>query len=559
MSAGQSVLTRSFDVARFDAAEGALGNLERARGQVHVGQLRQALVVLDEHRKVGMALSTVAAVAAMLRCSERRASGLVEHAQQLSLLSGAFAALTEAVMTVEQSAVVAEQLAHVPIELRLSLWERTLARLRADLDGGIVRPPARLRTLLARWVIEATPSDATDRRRSVEAAGHVDYRRRDFGVGDLLLNGITQPNLRAILGRLVARSAPIGSEDPRSAGKRRLDAAVDLLLGRESLPLDDEGHCRPGCGCGVGAPVPCGTDVQVLVPLGAALGTTDETATLADHEPLDPDLLAQLLLSAPRLRPVWVDEHGVPVAVGEKVTVPARDDPAALRAALLNLAHSPPGPAQPRHPHDHPPDPCRDVLGNAALGRSTSDSQAHPPARSGPYRVPARLRRLLGVRRPLCEWPGCGSRAVRCDLDHDVAWPDGPTCGCNLGPLCRRHHRIKQQGWTKTRTPDAGVRWTHPTGRTWTSPTPHEPPAAGVRPLPPITGPDELDQLGPLAREAELWHLGMLPDDPDPLGLRADDIEPEQADTVGDLLRSPEARWSIDLADLDAWADDYAT
>ncbi len=39
--------------------------------------------------------------------------------------------------------------------------------------------------------------------------------------------------------------------------------------------------------------------------------------------------------------------------------------------------------------------------------------------------------------------PGCRRRAVTCDLDHTIAWPTGSTEASNLGPLCRRHHRLK--------------------------------------------------------------------------------------------------------------------
>jgi hypothetical protein len=99
----------------------------------------------------------------------------------------------------------------------------------------------------------------------------------------------------------------------------------------------------------------------------------------------------------------------------------------------------------------------------------------------GAYRPTERQKRLLRARAPRCEWPGCGRRASRavaagCDLDHDLAWPHGPTCACNLGPLCRRHHRIKQLGWLKHRRPDGSIRWTSPTGRSWTSPNQHQRP-----------------------------------------------------------------------------------
>jgi hypothetical protein len=182
------------------------------------------------------------------------------------------------------------------------------------------------------------------------------------------------------------------------------------------------------------------------------------------------------MVSAPILRRVWVDvDTGVPVAVDDRIWSPGRD-PAALERALAEMRTGPP-PEQrhPIHPDDHP-------------GERTDPASSTPPyprvltrphlADPGGYVPPACLKQLVRVRAPRCEWPGCGRRASRaaatpCDVDHDLAWPFGPTCACNTGPLCRRHHRIKQQGWTKQRRPDGSVRWTDPTGRVWTSPNQH--------------------------------------------------------------------------------------
>jgi hypothetical protein len=48
-----------------------------------------------------------------------------------------------------------------------------------------------------------------------------------------------------------------------------------------------------------------------------------------------------------------------------------------------------------------------------------------------------------------CRFPGCTRSATVCDNDHTIpAEQGGPTCPCNLSPLCRRHHRLKQaRGW----------------------------------------------------------------------------------------------------------------
>jgi len=116
---------------------------------------------------------------------------------------------------------------------------------------------------------------------------------------------------------------------------------------------------------------------------------------------------------------------------------------------------------------------------------------------------------------------------------------------CNLGPLCRRHHRIKQLGWTKTRTSGAGVRWTSPTGRSWTSPTPHQPPATPDRSPPRRLGPPPEDD----DRDDHDW-----PDDPAGLELRAGDTEPaDDHDRTGEHIQHTDTRWSLELDNPYLW------
>lgn len=76
------------------------------------------------------------------------------------------------------------------------------------------------------------------------------------------------------------------------------------------------------------------------VPLGAALGTTDEVADPVGHGPLEPDLLRELLLNAPQLLAVHVDADGVAVTLADQAVTVPRAHPAALRAALLDLAEA---------------------------------------------------------------------------------------------------------------------------------------------------------------------------------------------------------------------------
>jgi hypothetical protein len=538
MAAGQGAFWVAADVAALDALEGRLQVQEARRGAAHVQQLRTVLELHALYSGRGLGISTVPHAALVLGASESRGAQLLRDGLGLAELPGALEAVECGLLTVEQSAVVVQQLAVLPLPARVAVWRRLQARLVRE---GSPLPPARLTELLRRWVQEADPADAVARRKKAEQDRKVDYRRRDDGLGDLFAFGFRSPNLHAVLSRIAARSAPWGAEDDRSADQRRFDAFQDLLLGRDdSLPFGQE-HCGSGCGCRAGEPVPCGSELVVHVPLGGALGTTDEAAELVGHGPIEPDLLQDLLLAAPRLRPVWVDEDGVVVAVGEQVVTPQRGDPGSVRQALLHLASLAPPRPQPRHPDDH------------AAGLPGAPT-AHPPEAPGPYRPPRWLRRLIELRAPRCEWPGCGARAVLCDSEHDRAWPEGPTCACNLGPCCRRHHQVKQQGWIKTRS-STGVRWTGPTGRSWFSAVQHRPPAAPVRPLPPVPSPNPFDELTPSELEDELWALDLLPVDTGANHHPPLDREPLDRDRLGQRLTYGDTRWTLDLDDPYPWLD----
>jgi Domain of unknown function (DUF222) len=74
-----------------------------------------------------------------------------------------------------------------------------------------------------------------------------------------------------------------------------------------------------------------------------------------------------------------------------------------------------------------------------------------PPLRCESYAPSAAISEHVRARNPRCTGYDCPRRAGRCDLDHDVPWPRGPTEVANLCPKCRRHHEIKTRGLVKTR------------------------------------------------------------------------------------------------------------
>lgn len=71
--------------------------------------------------------------------------------------------------------------------------------------------------------------------------------------------------------------------------------------------------------------------------------------------------------------------------------------------------------------------------------------------------APEVLTRALLFKYPVCQAPGCCKPAAKCDMDHRSPWPDGPTSGDNLWPLCRRHHNHKGHRILQWKLPDGQI------------------------------------------------------------------------------------------------------
>jgi hypothetical protein len=111
----------------------------------------------------------------------------------------------------------------------------------------------------------------------------------------------------------------------------------------------------------------------------------------------------------------------------------------------------------------------KEWLGSATsvVVRPVIDLAEHIPVDS--YEIPDRHRLRVELRDHTCRFPHCGRKARSCDLDH--ARPHGrggPTCPCNLVPLCRRHHRAKTHSrWRYEVLQPGTYAWTSPNGFTW--------------------------------------------------------------------------------------------
>ncbi len=90
------------------------------------------------------------------------------------------------------------------------------------------------------------------------------------------------------------------------------------------------------------------------------------------------------------------------------------------------------------------------------------------------YTPTARINAFIDARSQTCVHPVCNQPAGRTDTEHAIPWPNGPTCTCNLGPECRRHHRCKHHGgWSVTQDPDGTRHWISALDRSYTT-KPHE-------------------------------------------------------------------------------------
>ena len=86
------------------------------------------------------------------------------------------------------------------------------------------------------------------------------------------------------------------------------------------------------------------------------------------------------------------------------------------------------------------------------------------------YQPSAGLAEFVRMRDLFCRAPGCDVPADRCDIDHTIPYPHGPTHASNLKCLCRKNHLMKTfGGWHDIQLPDGTVIWTSPTGRNYTT------------------------------------------------------------------------------------------
>lgn len=374
------------------------------------------------------------------------------------------AALATGTIDERRADVIADELA--------GLSDEHAARVEAMLlPKAAAQTTAELRRAARRAVISADPAAA--KRRKEKALQDARVETFTEAAGTAALSGRDLPPAAVLaadqhLTSLAMAMRQAGADGPLDQLRAR--AYLHLLCGQPACTLTGgdvaAGQPPPGpvpstasrSDPGPGQPAPRGT-IHLTMPLASWLGWSESPGEAAGYGPLDADdarALATWLAAHPAT--TWcvtlTDTGGRPVAHGCAGLVPG---PAEARAGPPPAGGgAPPGVAA--------------WLRRITVTPLQISVCTHPREGSG-YQPGPRLRHLIQVRNASCTAPGCRRPAQRCDLDHTIPHHlGGRTCECNLGPVCRRHHRCKQApGWDLSQPRPGVMRWTTPAGRTYTT------------------------------------------------------------------------------------------
>ena len=112
--------------------------------------------------------------------------------------------------------------------------------------------------------------------------------------------------------------------------------------------------------------------------------------------------------------------------------------------------------------------------------------------------LPPALVTFIHARDGQCTAPYCQRRSTRCQMDHRIPYPEGPSDTANCGDLCDRHHPLKTDRYVSITDGhrDGSMTWNTAWGQqVSTEPRPYLANPGAYGPAPPIT--DDHDDTGP--------------------------------------------------------------
>jgi hypothetical protein len=411
-------------------------------------------------------------IAALLILTGRSAARLTGIAACLARLPGTTAALRAGQLDWPRAAVIADETCCLSDQDAAAVEERVLPIAPGQTTG-------QLRAAVRRAMLAIDAAAAIERRKKAEKDARVETWTEAAGTSALAGRDLPPAHVLAAdrhIDKLARWLKAHGA--PGTLDQLRARVYIALLTGqRPQTLLPQAAASAHGLGPDPGWPTGLCGSVNLTMPLTTWLGLATEPGEAAGLGALDAGIcrdLAAALAANPRSR--WC------------LTLAGPDG----HATAHGCARSGPGVPDNRQPSARPPSarppgsgpsgsgpPCRDVLAWLAgitLISLETGTCTHPRQTSA-YRPASALRHLINIRDRTCFFPPCQQQAVNCDHDHTIPYEQGgPTCECNLGPGCRRHHQTKQApGWHLDQTQPGTFTWTLPNGRRITTTPGHYP------------------------------------------------------------------------------------
>jgi hypothetical protein len=383
-----------------------------------------------------------------LHLTYNSAAGRMDYATIVAeRLPASFAALGAGKLDMTRLRIIEEETSILSAE-HAAQADAELAQTAGSLTYG------KLRAAAHRLVLKLDPEADKRRKEAARRVAEVRRFREESGNAGITARELPSADTLAAWQHVEERAQALRAAGvDGSLDDLRVRAFLELLQGRDSLQAGDSGPS-------------IAAQVTITVPWSAQEQGSGDAADVDDFGLIDNDDTRDLLAAAaknPHTR--WC------------VTTLNPDGTAAAHGCITGR-HPPPGFAASRSPGGGPcpgPDPPprpRDGLRERQV-RMTPITRGHCDHQHGEtgYRPSRKLQHLIRARNARCGAPGCGRPAARCDLDHTIAWDKGGrTCECDLCPLCRHHHRVKQsEGW-QLEQPEPGVLiWHTPSGRSYTT------------------------------------------------------------------------------------------
>ena len=317
-------------------------------------------------------------------------------------------------------------------------------------------------------MIEAAPEKARKRRETAAKFARVERWAEDSGSAALAGRELSPDQVLAADERITARARELKAAGVEGGtDELRARALLDLLLGQDSRPRQDQ-HSTRGA-----APAGFASRVTLTVPLATLTRLAGRPGELSGLGPVDPWLtrdLAAAAAASPRTTWCVTVTDGQGHAVGHGC---ARPEPRTQRQRAGPGARDGPGfaseaTADPGTWRLRTPGPGPDLI--IAIDPVTTDpcDHQHETSRHDPG---VKLRHLSQVRHATCTSPVCRRPAAQCDHEHNTPYEaGGRICLCSTGPKCRHDHRLKQHPrWRVDQLPDGTFRWTTPADRIYTT------------------------------------------------------------------------------------------